>query len=618
MKRASLPPGANPPTEMQDPMGHRGKKHGSRARHAGLSLIEIGVVMIVISLSLAPVIRMIGGPSGASGNSAEVNSLKSKEALLANTMIEKVLAGDFSAFTCNNAGSPVAFNPKTDLPVAVNAISSVRRYEPCKSSNASADLWYQWTVVHLNNANNNNDMPDQNRYYQGTLNVMDADKNRLLTLPANFFYNDGPINGKAENTGIMLSMDRSGSMAWSSTVENNMMPVSGFSSPFMFYRYKAFPTSGDGGWGAWGTPFPANPPYKTVLDKTNNSQLDMVYAKQVKWSGPGPSPTKDGEDPVAPTPYHEAFPFAKANPSIPNYNIWGQGVLGSGNCIAPNDNDWIGPMSQDKNLAYTFLPEARQPLSKLPWNRKFDRRSVIQSLCAEKKTLTEWSNTVNTKLSRIEAARTASLALLLNLESKPNITKSLEIGFIPWGSYAAAEHKVAMEKPINGLFPNMRDKLLWINRADPADINSAKPVKLEGGTQIHDGIEFARQQLLAGSYDRRIIVLLTDGEPNPNVGSNGSGAYGTGGLRDYTKASLGCGVADPNRRITLFTVGLLQADQKLLQDMAYSTPSGQAFYADDIQDLTGIFETVSYQIQKLALLDTVDRYGLSVSNGDDC
>lgn len=600
-----------------------------RTKARGVSLIEMGMVIVFISLALAPVIRMVGGPQNDSGNAFRVTGLKSKEAILANTMVDKVLAHDYSTFDCDGSGTPNnGFDPNAGLPVGTNQANSVKVYNMCKAQNTNSELYYQWTVVNLNSSNNTAEMPSKNRYYQATFKVMGPDKNPnnpLLVMPINFFYNEGGTETKAENTGVEIAMDRSGSMAWSDD-PNNLPSVWGVTSPFLFYRYKAFPT----GVNEWGFTFPNNPD-KVVLDPNDNSQLDLSYGRQIKWPGPGPAPYKDGQDPDPTTPYNEAFPFAKANPSIPGQNIWGDGVLGSGDCTAAAANTWTNAATGDKNLFYTFLPEARlnysywgPDLDTGVYGNQFLRDDIVKPLCREKDDTSadpkkHWSYVVNKRLSRFEAARTATISLLLKLEEQPAVANSIELGYFPWGSYPASTHEVQLEKVSNGRFVNNRRKMLWINRVDPANRNSnANSVKMEGGTQIHDGIEYGRQRLLQGKYDRRILVLLTDGEPNPNSGSNSNAAYGGNGLRDYTKQYLGCGVADPKKRITLFTVGLIQADKRLLADMAASTPSGQSFYASDIASLTPIFETVSYQIQKLALLSTASRYGFSFSEEDSC
>ncbi|MCE3236548.1 MAG: hypothetical protein K0Q50_2739, partial [Vampirovibrio sp.] len=253
-------------------------------RARGLSLIEMGMVMVFLSLALVPIIKMMGGPQSDSGNAAYRNSMKSKETILANTLVDKVLANDFSYFDCS-----AGFNPSTQLPVGTTPFNSARKYNICKAQNTNSDIFYQWSVVHLNSSNNSNEMPSKNRYYQASLNILGPDRNPntpILTMPINFFFNEGGSTTKTENTGVMVAMDRSGSMAWSDQPWN-IDSINGITAPFLFYRYKAFPT----GVTNYGFAFPNNPD-KVVLNQWDNSQLDLVYAILIIT----PGPKKTGED----------------------------------------------------------------------------------------------------------------------------------------------------------------------------------------------------------------------------------------------------------------------------------------------------------------------------------
>lgn len=562
-----------------------------RNSQSGLSLLELAIVMVFISLALIPIVRMTGGPTSSDGNAAQITGTKNKEALLANTMINKVLAGDYSNFKCGGNGSPLSFNPQTELPQGTQVASFGR----CQSANGNNPLYYEWKVLNLTASNNKQALPSQNQYFQATFRITDARNNDLLTMPVNFFHNFGAFEQPNTQTGVMLSMDISGSMAY---YAKNLIPYfSGsnnsyyqgifYSSPYMFYRYKNFPTSSN-----WGS-FPANPPNQVVLNMWDDSQLDLSTGKQIAGSSPA------GKDPNPETPYNEAFPFSQVTAANPAFGQWGSGVLGSGDCTSNNDAIW----SNDRNLRYTFLP--------YPIDNTNNSRNIVNQLCRQKASTADWSNTINQNLSRIEAARTAALSLLLNLESTPSVAQSIEMGFIPWDHYAHTQQMVALEKAsvIPGVpgvhFRNMRDRLLWINRADPASNTSGNPVVASGATSIYEGVEYARRQLLAKNFDRRIIVLLTDGDPYPESGLNTKA-----NLPGYALNTLGHN-APKNQQVTLFTVGLIAADNNLLNNMATGTPDGQNFAANDVADLKPIFDAISYQIQKLALLSTADRYGIS-------
>ncbi len=550
----------------------------------GLSLMELGVIMVLMSVALVPVVKMIGGPTSDKGNAVQMTGLKNKEAILANTMVNKVLAGDYSSFRCSG-GNPVAFDPLKDLPTG----TSVQTFGRCKAANGNNPLYYEWTVLNLTASNNGTALPSKNQYFQASFNVTDQNGVSLLTMPINFFNNTGAQDEQTENTGVMVALDRSISMS-GARVYPHLAVFNNTAAPYLQYRYKPIPS----GYNAtWGFTFPASPPENPVLNKWDNKQLDLVYGKQIAGS---PS----GKDPDSDTPNNETYPF--------------KGVLSSGDCSTNADSKW-NPNSAnvDKNLMYTFQPNI---ILNKGW-----RDYAVKPLCEQKNNFNDWSiNVINEKLSRFEAARTAALQLMLKLEEKPSVANSIELGFFPWGSYAASEHEAPLEKiNKNGFFEKNREKLLWVNRTDPTNRNNTTdPIYMEGGTQINYGLQYARKRLLEKKYDRRIVVLLTDGEPSPNAGSNSNAGFGGGGLRDYTKQNLGCGVADSKKRITLFTVGLIAADEKLMKDMAEATPSGQGFFAKDITSLTPIFETVAYQIQKLSLISTADRYGLKISQDDEC
>lgn len=564
----------------------------------GLSLLELGIVMVFISLALVPVVKMIGGPTSADGNAAQITGTKNKEAILANTMVNKVLAGDYTGFKCRSNGSALPFNPDTDLPKSNQMVNFGR----CRSQNGNSTLFYEWDVLNLTASNNSNSLPSQNQYFQATFNVLDTAGNKLITMPINFFHNSGAFTQPSIRTGVMLSMDISGSMAY---YASGILPYyTGsntsygqdiyYSSPYMFYRYKKFPAASN-----WGT-FPNNPNYQVTLDPWDDSQLDLTIGKQISGSNPA------GKDPNSGTAYNEAFPFSNVNPGAPGYNTWGNGTLGVGHCSSANPANW----NSNKNFGFAFiLPYADTAITPPPafygnpW-------TTVNQLCRQKNSLNDWSNTINTYLSRIEAARTAALSLLINLESNQTVANSIELGFIPWDHYAHTQQMVPLEKAVaipgvsNIHFKAMRERLLWINRADPANKNSGNPVVASGATSLYDGVDYARQKLLEKNYDRRIIVALTDGAPT--YGAIQSAA----GLKNYALNTFGNN-APKNRQITLFTVGLIAADNNLLNGMASNTPDGQNFAANDVADLKPIFDAISYQIQKLALLSTADRYGLS-------
>jgi hypothetical protein len=576
-----------------------------RAASQGLSLLEMAMVIAVVSISLMPVIQTLNGVRSGTGEGPadRRTAFKSKEALLANTLVEQALAGDYSRFNCDPAtGNTIAFNPNTDFPAA----GATKTFNRCSSSSYNQTIYYQWTMYSVPN------LPAQNQYYRASLNIYTAAAGgtSVLTLQSNFFRNVGAYATGNDSTGIMLAMDTSGSMT-SAQVEGPLASYDSIASPYMFYRYseplfentaynsssgsQSFPAGFVPGHLASGVPSP-----EVILNPWDNTQLDMSFAQGIK-----PPNVPDFSDPDTTTPYNEKFPYSHSGSPDPK---WGEGILGTGECGSTTNNDWTG---SDRNLTYTFLPGARSDTFYFP-GLYVGGRQAIQQLCQPKDSASDLNDTLNLYMSRAEAARTGALTMLLNLESNPAITPYIELGFIPWNSTPDNKHLITPEAAVTtpfatGLhFVASRKKFLWINRADPSNASSLNPVRVGGSTNIYLGLETARQQLMAKNYSRRVIVLLTDGEPNPNSGSNSSAS-----LKSYALNTLGNN-APSNQQVTLFTIGLIEADQNLLGTMASNTPSGQAYFATDLSQVRNIFESVAYQIQKLALLNAVRRYGLNL------
>lgn len=555
----------------------------------GLSLLELGMVMFIISLALIPVVKMMGGPTSSTGNASQVTGFKNKEALLANTLSESVMAGNFSRFDCTAAGSPKTLDPTTDLPLN----GAFKKYNICTDNSYSTPLYYRWDALNISG------MPIGNQYYQASLNVYDSATARtpLMTLPVNFFVNTGGYNHDPGKTGMLLALDTSGSMCWGSS-DNTLSQQGPTCSPFMFYRYDKNRYTGT----AWGVPFsPSEVPgvkfgtKRVWLNMWDNSELDIAIGKSIKSGGASP----DFSDPDFSTEYNEKFPYGS---NSMNDLTWGKGLLGTGNCASTNPVDW----DKDPNLIHTFLPSARNRVDAYAWWQPF--RSMIQNVCGAKDS--DWGKTMEQNMSRLEFARAGALSLLLTLEEKQTYLNKLDIAFLPWGGNPNLAHLVKMESAslvneVNALrYPRMRNEMLWINRADPTDPASTKTVGLYGGTNMTGALKAAVKELNSKPYSKRMIVLLTDGVPTDTTGPQ---------LVSYIDKTFGNN-APKAQQITLYTIGITSgADETLLQQMAASTPDGQAFMADDLTQLRTIFTAIAYQVQRLMVLSTAQRYNLQLS-----
>ncbi|MEM0952159.1 MAG: hypothetical protein AAGI66_08475 [Cyanobacteria bacterium P01_H01_bin.74] len=566
----------------------------------GFTLLELALTILTLALALAPVVQLIGGSSSANGNATQVNALKSKEAIVANTMVDKVLARDFSEFNCDVNGNAVAFNPDTDLPAGTSLANSLQQYNLCRVQGVNSELYYQWTVIGLNEFTNSNDMPSKNQYYEATLKVMGPDRNPnnpLFTIPTNFYYNEGSFSIAQASTGVMLAIDTSNSMAGSSTAFPFNVPftkqrVPGGSElfttngirqflapPYFFYRYNVNLFSGND-WGA-GNFSPADVPSTAILDAADDAQLDMIFAKAI-------APDNGFNDLDITTPYNEKFPYSTASNSL----------LGSGNCASTANTDWTSNDSSNL-LRYLVVPYARTNVQ---------YREMVQKLCELKPSQQGWVDVNEQFLSRLEAARTAILTLILKMEEVPQVAQNVSIGFIPWSVEAELRHRVVPANPTfaNGSlnYETLRNKVLWLNRADPSSQSSLNPILMSNRTNMRDGLEKSVAEL--APYDRKIIILLTDGLPFPNAGVNSTTA-----LIDYSLNTIGRN-APAEDQVSLFTVKLIGGDDTFLNTMASNTPDGRYFPVNTISDLTEVFESIAFEIQKLSLLSSTDRYGLTL------
>lgn len=563
--------------------------HIHRTSLPALSLLELVLVMVILTLALVPVVRMVGGPTSGNGNASQVTASKNKEALLANALSESVLAGDFSRFDCTSAGSPKALNPVTDLPKD----GAFKRYNTCSVNAYSTPMYYRWEALSVKG------MPVGNEYYQATLNIYGSltGGQPLMTLPINFFVNTGGYDHDPGKTGMLLAMDTSGSMCWGNK-DNTLSEQKPTCSPYMFYRYDKNRYTGNG----WGVPFsPAEVPgvkpgtKRVWLDMWNNAELDISVGQSVKTGGSDP----DFSDPDSSTVYNEKFPYGSDSVNDPT---WGKGVLGTGNCASTNPADW----ANDPNLIHSFVPSARNRGNAYDWWQPF--RWQIQGVCSAKGA--DWGKTLEQNMSRLEFARAGALSLLLVLEEKQTYLNKLDIGFLPWGGNPNLAHLVKMEAVtyVNEAkalrYPQVRDKLLWVNRADPADPASTKPVWLYGGTNMTGALKASVKELNSKAYSKRMIILLTDGRPTDTTGPQ---------LVDYIDKNFG-NSAPKAQQITLYTIGMTSgADPVLLQQMAGATPDGQSFMADDLTQLRAIFTAIAYNVQRMVVLSTAQRYNLQLS-----
>src|SRR5689334_7845994 len=135
----------NPMHLAASPWLHLSRESTRRFRQAGLSLLEVAMLMMILTLALVPLIRHLGGPTGSQGNSSRMVGMQTKEVLLANTLIEEALSNDYSSLGCNSAFNPSSFP-------AIGTFASFPASSRCVNNSYNQPLYYQWIVNNASQA----------------------------------------------------------------------------------------------------------------------------------------------------------------------------------------------------------------------------------------------------------------------------------------------------------------------------------------------------------------------------------------------------------------------------------------------------------------------------------
>ena len=346
----------------------------TRTRKKGVSLIEVGLCFLIVTMALAPLVKMVGGPVTAQGNSTRYNAVKNHTAILANSLAEQAMAGNMNQVRCGaafNTGDPRT-TPASNFPVDG---ATPTTYPLCVDNTTyNTQMNWQWRIY-----NPNDNTPADNQYYVGTLTVSDAAGGSNLVVPVRFFINTGTGQTTGGRTGLMISVDFSGSMAWSCKTASDASPAppvadqcsdsvatwGGVAAPYMVNRYTDATQSGPVG--AWDTLGGINMAAAPVtLNMWDDAQLDMVVGNSVN-NGAEPPLSFDGTDPDPSTPNNETFPHSDAAyPTSASYlgNLAtrtppGSGleltsVLGTGPCGSAPGPGWAA----DPYLRYSFMSQA--------------------------------------------------------------------------------------------------------------------------------------------------------------------------------------------------------------------------------------------------------------------
>jgi len=544
-----------------------------RLRQAGLSLLEVAMLMMILTLALAPLIRHLGGPTGTQGNSARMVGMQTKEVLLANTLIEEALSNDYSSLNCSSTFDPSSFP-------AVGAYATFPASSRCVNNSYNQPLYYQWVV---NNASQVNSLlPQGNQYYNAVLNIYSASSGGtpILTMPASFFYNSSGTSTPQNKTGIVIIQDISGSMVWGqqdynliNALGDNLPGNAVVASPYLAYRY-ADPSVG------------YTPPANIALpwasgNNANNDQLDIVSAQTT-------------DDPS--TPWNDVY--------------LGNGALGLGTgpgalSDCTKNNAWSSANWRGSQL-YSTLVNA-QP--------NFTQQSIRDTLISICTRSPNWNTMMNQNMSRIEAARGSLLNFILSVEEDSTLYQNVKLGLETFSSPNSASDndpsgqgydvRVALESvDTNNRYPNMRRQVSWMNREGPGQINAYN------GTNYTAPINRAAQLLFSDTtLNNRIILLVSDGEPN------GPGDTHAQLSNLATKIGNGTYPGSNAQKASIFTLGLLSSTPQmpiyLQNDLAMHTPGGQYFEAQNVGDISGIFDQIKYQLLRVILLNKSNRYNIN-------
>ncbi|MBX2860534.1 MAG: VWA domain-containing protein, partial [Vampirovibrio sp.] len=436
----------------------------------GVSIIEMGVIIVLISIALVPIMQMMGGKAGRGTgevNVSQINKAKSRQMVAANTIMERSLAGD----TTVSLDTRTLLPPGGRLTTAVNNFGAGVYPEP---------VYYQWMFKDLtyqtdNSGNVVNDaggdpiqlVPQGNRFFQASLNVYDnpGDQTPSLVLPTYLYRQEqGFATTGPDNVGIVIVTDISGSMQWNDTDWGGPRTASGVASPFLKNRYTTMVNGAD------------------RLDIDDNTELDLTF-----------SMPNTGTDPDTSTPFREDYLFPNVL-NLPNHCGDEAGHSAWSN----------GQRNQMKRL---FVNNAIDD---------FTQRDAIVRLCGTsgKVNDTAWTSLLNTYMSRIEASRSAMINMLLLLESNPVLLTTSKLGFVTFSSSAIKREDIAGPVNVGGnlRFRDLRETFAGINRQGPGSILAS------GSTNISDALDEAADMLYNdNTLNRRIIILISDGDPTAGV-----------------------------------------------------------------------------------------------------
>jgi hypothetical protein len=574
--------------------------HGKKPKAAlrGFSLLEISITLLFLSIALVPVVQFLGNHSvggAANGESmTQASRQNSRVSSAANALAERALAGD------PNHGI-------NTLPGLGGVLTTNRRQF---TDDYNQNVWYRWVLRDVTRLDDGSSVAGGNRLVQATLQVYESATatNPEMNIPLYIYRQPSSVEeNPIPRVGILVVQDMSGSMTMAG--EDEYPPVikahNGsrgvvLASPYLRYRFDA-----------------ATVPANLRLDLFDDKQFDSVAVAYSRRNASGQAP-----DPNPDTPFYENYP--QRNIQIPNGSNPPINLFPNVQC--DEDTNWEAAGAP---LTQLFLPEIfRAPHDTvIPGQAHYpeEYQNTVAALCGDKDDEDESEAQVNNYLSRIEASRTALFSFIHKLEQSTSVLDQADIGLMRFsaapggtggGGPTAASLVSALERSqtmgSRRHFVNFRRHVSWMNRFDPNNPSNANPFVIWDDakrTRIYDGINEGAKYLFGRSdLGERIMVFVTDGEPDPATDTN---TYEN--IVDLARQVGNASHPNANgKTITMYTVGLIDADQGFMDEIASQTPGGSSFFAQSVTDFTPIFDSIAYQIQKAIIFNYANRYNLNI------
>ncbi|MBY0450990.1 MAG: hypothetical protein K2X01_10240 [Cyanobacteria bacterium] len=554
----------------------------------GMGLIEVALVVLIISLAILPMLSMKGlntanvaDISLVGGNRSDRRELEALLTIYARLMSQDPTIGvNFAALplgyygtkdcgdaspmggcTYTNGGwsskYKIYLEETTYRKPQGQAANRIEKEDGTRQIYSPGD-----TVVNSARA-----LPQGFRMFSVSILFPKSGNVMAANLPITTTPPSAPVIGKV---GVVFVVDISGSMTGNDNNNAQAMGINpGFpggtlASPFMNNRYPI--------WGNTVDP-------SISLNPWDDSQLDIVYGAlsndlntpyddrypQAGILGlPGTTGDPNGCNPyqyqlvgppLVPNPdlprMHQLFYFsslnAEPNPVSPIVYNWGDAPF-----YGPGQNDFIYHLCMPKSANYAYNSLADTSGTRTNYNLPYLRNYPITAVNFPTGANATNDALLTQKLSRMEAVRSGLLASLVKIENTPAIMSDSMLDIAMYTFDSAFDYNSATDTGFAGLllppespklgnqittdtgggspianrkyYENARKRFLGFNRR-----MQFKAILARSATGTRPAIAAGAQALcnMGDTYSDRIMVLMTDGEPNYLNGGGGPDGYET-------------------------------------------------------------------------------------------